>query len=420
MVALPTPFEAYQLDLGRLGVDDDLCAADSMWLLVAHCLSRFANQPETARLDLAGRCAMALQQFAASATDGDGDDSHPLDETALGDLGRLIEALQKYGERSGQEMLARAVLDMSARMSALGALTLAYTLVGSTREAVRGGTTRMTGLLLAEQARITRLLGQLDEAEGMYAAVRGLAERSGDLELEARSSLGSGVVAQRRGNYPKARECFERGLSAATRLGHRNLEAIAHQGLTITALGAQDYDGALRHGWETLNRVAGDSAREAEAFVNLANASMAAGYPRAALHALLRSLHHSKEHRVVVTALGNAALAAAQCGEVGMVEMLGARLERTMAESELPYENAYASYDYSKALDMIGQSVRADSFRDRVRAIAQERNFFELLHCLETDEPTRRTVPPLQRCELEETTQSVVRELETMECELLV
>ena len=421
MVALPTPFEAYRLDLNRIGSEEDFGPADSLWLLVTHCLSRFADQPETARLDLAERCAQALDQFAASAQEAVVVDGvKALDDASCSDLRQLIEGLSRFNERSGQEMIAKVVLEMSARMGALGALTLAYTLVGSAREAVHRVSERNRGLLLAEQARITRLLGNLDDAEGMYAMVRGMAERSGDLELEARSALGTGVVAQRRGNYPRARECFEHGLLCATRQGNRDLEAIAHQGLTITAMIADDYDGALRHGWETLNRVAGNPAREAEALVNLANASMAAGYPRAALHALLRCLKHSSEHRVVVPALGNAALAAARCGESGMLEILSARLERTMAESELPYENAYASYDLARALEAGGQWLRAERHRTLARAIAEERRFFELLHCLEADELTRRSVPTVQRRELDAATQFVVRELETMECELLV
>lgn len=421
MVALPTPFEAYRLDLSRLGSENDFGPADSMWLLVAHCLSRFADQPETARLELAERCAQALDQFAASAQEAVMEDGvKPLDDVSCGDLRQLIEGLNGFSERSGQELIAKVVLEMSARMGALGALTLAYTLVGSAREAVHRVSERNRGLLLAEQARITRLLGNLDDAEGMYAMVRGMAERSGDLELEARSALGAGVVAQHRGNYPRARECFEHGLACATREGNTSLEAIAHQGLTITAMIADDIDGALRHGWETLSRVAGNTAREAEALVNLANTSMAAGYPRAALHALLRCIKHSSEHRVVVPALGNAALAAARCGESGMLEILGARLERTIASSELPYENAYAAYDLAKALETAGQALRAERYRTLARSISEERGFFELLHCLEADELTRRAVPPVQRRELEETTRSVVRELETMECELLV
>ncbi|HJU73716.1 MAG TPA: tetratricopeptide repeat protein, partial [Gemmatimonadaceae bacterium] len=335
-------------------------------------------------------------------------------------LSQLIEGLRRYRERAGHELLAKTVLEMSMRMSALGALTLAYTLVGSAREAIENISDRTRGLLLAEQARVTRLLGQLDDAEAMYAMVRGIAERSGDRELEARSALGAGVVAQRRGNYPKARECFERGLACAAAEGQRDLEAIAHQGLTITALAKQDYDLALQHGWETLRRVTGNPGRESEALVNLANASMEAGYPRAALHALLKCLRYAREHRVILPALANATLAAARCGEVGMLEMLGSRLERAMVESKLPYENAYAAYDLARAYEAVGQNVRALTLRTRAKAIAQERDFFELIHCLEADELTRRTEPAVEPRELEEASQYVVRELETMECELLV
>ncbi len=419
MVALPTPFEAYQLDLGRLGVDDDLCAADSMWLLVAHCLSRFANQPETARLDLAGRCALALEQFAASAADADTEDSKALDEPALGDLARLIEALQKYGERAGQELLAKTALDMSAQMSALGALTLAHTMVGHARQAALHIPERTRGLMISEQARLMRLLGNLDESVALYAQVHAMGERARDEVLLARAAIGRGVIARVRGNYPSAHSFFTDALNRSEKAGSAELQRLAHQGLFVVAAMCESWDDALRHGWLTLVLGAGNPAHEAEALINLAHVSWGAGFPRAALHAVLKAMSSTTDQRMLLPALGTAVLAAARCDERAMLECLAERMERTVEASNLPFEEADALISLSLAFAQLGLTSRAESARCRAREIAEERGFHELVHKAERTELTRPVILTETR-ELSKNTREVVAKLETLEYELML
>ncbi len=420
MVALPTPFEAYRLDLSRISSEDDFGAADSMWLLVAHCLSRFADQPETARLDLAERCAQALEQFSATAQEAvDEDGVKPLDDTSLGDLTRLIEGLTRYGDRAGQELLAQAVLDISARMSAVGALTLAYTLVGSAREAVQHVPERSRGLLLAEQARVTRLLGNLDDADGLYAQLHGMGERSRDELLLARAAIGRGVVARVRGNYPKARAFFVDALDLSERAGSAELQRLAHQGLTVAAAVAEDWEEALRHGWLTLVHGAGNAEQECEALINLAHISLGAGYSRAALHAILKAIPNASDDHTRLPALGTAVVAAARSGERPLLEHLAAKLDNTAASSSLPYEAARALLSLSEAFDEIGRGARADSMRARARALAEKHEFHELVHVTESNELTRRVTAVGAR-ELDDQTREVVAHLEALEYELVL
>jgi len=419
MVALPTPFEAYQLDLGRLGVDDDLCAADSMWLLVAHCLSRFANQPETARLDLAGRCALALQQFAASATDADGEDGHPLDEPALGDLASLIAGLQRFSERSGQELLAKTVLEMSARMSALGALTLAHTMVGHARHAALQVPERTRGLMIAEQARLMRLLGNLDESAALYAQVHGMGERARDEVLLARASIGRGVIARVRGNYPSAHAFFTDALNRSEKAGSAELQRLAHQGLFVVAAMGESWDDALRHGWLTLVLGAGNPAHEAEALINLAHVSLGAGFPRAALHAVLKAMSSTTDQRMLLPALGTAVMAAARCGERSVLDCLADRMERTVDGSNLPFEGADALISLSRAYAELGLGARAESIGSHARAIAEAHGFHELVHKSEETKLTRPVIMTEAR-EIDEKTREVVSKLETLEYELVL
>lgn len=420
MVALPTPFEAYRLDLSRVGTEDDFGAADSLWLLVAHCLSRFSEQPETARLDLARRCAEALEQFAATAQEAVEEDGvKPLDDASLGDLSKLVDGLRRYADRAGQDALAKAVIGMSARITAAGALTLAYTMVGNAREAVLHLSERSRGLLLAEQARVARLLGQLDDAESLYGQLHGMGERSHDELLLARAAIGRGVVARVRGNYPKARAFFVDALALSERVGSAELQRLAHQGLTVAAAVAEEWDEALRHGWLTHVLGAGNAEQECEALINLAHISLGAGQARAALHAALRALPDARDDRTRLPALGTAVVAAARCSERSLLEAIATTVENTVQVSSLPYESARALLSLSQSFDQVGMATRADNVRARARAIAEAHEFHELMHVAESDEVTRRATA-LAASDLDEQSLEVVRNLESLEFELVV
>ena len=420
MVALPTPFEAYRLDLSRAGTEDDFGSADSLWLLVAHCLSRFSEQPETARLDLAERSAQALEQFATSTQDAvEQDGVKPLDPASLGELQKLIEGLHRYADRAGQETIAKAVIDLSGRVTAAGALTLAYTMLGHAREAVVQVSQRSRGLLLAEQARIARLLGQLDDAEGLYGQLHGMGERSQDELLLARAAIGRGVVARVRGNYPKSKAFFVEALTLSERVGSSELQRLAHQGLTVVAAVSEEWDEALRHGWLTLVLGAGNPEQESEALGNLAHISLGAGYPRAALHAILKAIPSYRDDRMLLPALGTAVVAAGRCDERSLLDHLTVKLDEHVANSNLPYEGARALLSLAQAFDEMGLPGRADSARSRARGMAEEHEFHELIHVAERDELARREVVTDAR-ELDQQTLEVVTSLESLEYELVL
>ncbi|MEW5918282.1 MAG: tetratricopeptide repeat protein [Gemmatimonadota bacterium] len=391
-----------------------------MWLLVAHCLSRFADQPETARLDLAERCAQALEQFASTADEAvELDGVKPLDEASLGELRCMIDGLKKYGERAGQEGIGKAVLDMSTRIAALGALTLAHTIVGNARQAVPGASTRTLGLLLAEQARVLRLLGNLDDADALYGQLHAIGERSLDDVLLARAAIGRGGVARHRGNYPKSRAFYSDALALAERAGTADLQRLAHQGLTVAAATTEDWDEALRHGWLTLVLSAGNLANEAEALNNLAHISLGAGQPRAAMHAVLKALPNLVEDRTQLPALGTALLAAGYCDDRSMVEHLATRLEAAVAKTKLPYEASYSLLSLAEAMDQVGMAIRAETVRERALEIALTHSFHELVHRAESAKLTRR-VTNEATSELEADSLHVVKNLEALEYELVV
>lgn len=419
MVALPTPFEAYRLDLSRAGTEDDFGSADSLWLLVAHCLSRFSDQPETARLDLAQRCAEALEQFAATAQDAvELDGVKPLDEASLGNLAQIVEGFRCFGERAGQEQLAQSVGEMSSSMVAAGALTLAHTLLGYARDAVQSASERSRGVLLAEQARMLRLLGNLDDAEALYGQLHAIGERAHNEYLLARAAIGRGVVARVRGNYPKARAFFSDALELSERAGSAELQRLAHQGLTVAAAVAEDWEDALRHGWLTLVHGAGNAEQECEALINLAHISLGAGYSRAALHAILKAIPGAADDHTRLPALGTAVVAAARCDERSLLETLAAKLEKAVAIASTPYEAARALLSLSEAYEQFGMHTRADSVRANARAIAEQHDYHELMHVAQEEEIARPVV--VEARELPEHAREVVCKLEALEYELVL
>ncbi|MGQ0537482.1 MAG: tetratricopeptide repeat protein, partial [Gemmatimonadaceae bacterium] len=387
---------------------------DSFWLLVAHCLSRFEDQPEAARVELAERCAYALEQFKESAPEAVAEDGvTPLDEVTLSELDRLVAGLKRYSVRSGQEQIASVVLDMSGRMVTLGALTLAFATVGSTREAVRAVSARTSGLMLAEQGRIQRLLGNLDEAEALYGQVRAMAERTPDALLRGRAAIGRGVIARVRGNYPKAREFFSEALEVGEAAGIAEVQRLAHHGLMIAAATGGDFDDALRHGWLAFVNAAGSPKDEGEALQNLAQVSLDAGYPRAALQSILKAMPNDDNLRVLLPGLATAAVAAGRCGELALLDTITARVERLVAASKLPFENASALISVARAQSEVGHRAPAQALRARAKAILAERNYHELEHRIESDELTASvTVQPRN---LDRDAREVVRSLEQLE-----
>lgn len=411
MLAPLSPLEAYRSDLDRHHRRSEFGNADTVWLLLAHCLGRISKAGDAVRDQLAMQSANALRDLSASAGE---DQAH--DEAHVSDLKMIIAGLSAIETRVGADSVSRACRGFAARMAESGALSVAFSVLGFARTVAADASDRERGLLVADQARIARQLGELDSADELYRVASAIGERSSDSELLARASLGRGVIARVRGNYPRSRTFFQHGLNLAVGAHSRELEFFAHQGLTIVTCVTGDADASIHHGWDAFRLAVGDVIREAESLVNLSQLCLEYGYARAALRGFVSALARTNLLRIRLAALGGAALAAGRLEEHALMGRIAREIAETTEGSALPYENAQALYHLSAGHLALGDEVSAERVRQEVQVIARARGYHELLHHVERDELARATRMADQR-ELASASKTVVSTLEAFEPE---
>ncbi len=411
MLAPMTPFEAYRTDLDRASQRSEFGTSDTVWLLLAHCLGRLAKAGTGVRAELAQQSAEALRDLLEGAEGAEG-----VDGAHLADLRLIVAGLAVMDSPSGADGVSRACRGFAARMAEAGALSVAYAVLGSARAAVTQACDRERGLLAADQARVARQIGEMETADELYRVAAMIGERAGDRELLSRSSLGRGVLARMRGNYPEARAHLSRGLSLAKQSDSTELEYWAHQGLTIVCGVIQDFDGALEHSWAAFGLSGGEAEREAESLNNLAQACLDAGYPQAALRVFLSALARLRSMRQRIPALGGAALAAGRCGDGNTLARLTREAEASVGQSGLPYENAHALMQLALAHMAVGDDLAAERQRRAAMLLAERHGFHELSISCERHALADVVKAPVLR-RLEVGNEGLVSDLESFETE---
>lgn len=406
MLVPEAPLDAYRSDLARDKSREDFGGADTVWLLTAHCLSRVARANAQDLTVLGNQCASALRDFTEPSTEGT-----PTPAVEIADLLLVVEGFGQLMTRNGADALTRGVRGMATRMADTGALSMAYTAVSLTRRVAEDACDRERGLLVADQGMVARLLGDLETAEELYRVSESIGEKSSDMVVLSRSYIGRGVIDRVRGNYPRSRVFFERALELAETVQARDLLRLAHQGLTICHAVTRNFDRGLQHGWATLQMADGDARREVEALGNLAQLCLDAGYPAAALRGYAAILGRAVSPRVVLSALGGAAIAAAQAREPGVLERAAAEITARASTSGLPYENAQALYQLAVAYAALGDTGLRDEFLRRARKLAKARGFFELLHKTEAALAEKAAKPPTASTSLTRTSRDVVNSI---------
>jgi tetratricopeptide (TPR) repeat protein len=391
MLAPLSPFEAYRSDLDRFCKRSEFGSADTVWLLIAHCLGRLSRVGEGVREQLAVQSADALRDLLETDEWVEDPTSH------VNDLRLIVGGLAVLDTQPGADAVSRAVRGFAARMAEAGALSVAYAVLGNTRACVAQASDRERGLLAADQARVARQLGELESADELYRVATMIAERASDNELLARSALGRGVLARVRGNYPKARVFFQHGLQMASVVGARELQYYAHQGLTIITGVTRDFDAGLEHGWAAFRLSDGDVTKESESLTNLAQLCLDAGYPAAALRSFLSALSRTSVLRVRLSALAGAALAAGQTGDQLRLRRLTDEIQQTVERSALPFENAHALQALAAAHTACGDEFTAERFRQETLRIARAKGFHELEITSERLEIARAAKTPAPR-----------------------
>ncbi|HEX6313362.1 MAG TPA: hypothetical protein VFZ73_00825 [Gemmatimonadaceae bacterium] len=411
MLVPEAPLEAYRTDLARDTAREDFGGADTVWLLTAHCLSRLARASAEDITVLGTQCASALREFTEPSSEGT-----PTPDAEIGDLLLVVEGLSNITTRAGADALTKGIRGMATRMADTGALSMAYTTVSLTRRVASDANDHERGLLTADQAMVARLLGDLEAAEELYRAAESIAERGSDMTILSRAYIGRGVIDRVRGNYPRSRVFFERALELAETVQARDLMRLAHQGLTICHAVGQNFDRALQHGWATLQLADGNEGREVEALGNLAQLCLLAGFPAAALRGYAAMLGKTASSpRMVLSALGGAAVAAAHAGESGVLDRVASEIGARVSTSGLPYENAQALFHLATAYAVTGDEMRRDDFLARTRKLAKARGFFELLHKTEAAELAKATQPAAHGRRLTPASETVVAALKEID-----
>jgi tetratricopeptide (TPR) repeat protein len=384
MLVPEAPLDAYRSDLARTRTQEDFGGGDTVWLLTAHCLSRLGRATFD-DLDLLGtQCASALRDFTDPSTGGSS-----LSESDVADLLLVVDGFSRVRERAGAEVLARGIRGMSRRMTEAGALSMAYTTIDLARRVADRAPDQERGLLAADQAMVARLLGDLEAAEELYRQAESVGDRSGDFVVLARAYTGRGVIDRVRGNYPRSRIYFERGLELAETAKSSELIRIANHGLMICHAIGKNFDRALQHGWTCYTMSLGDEALEIEALSNLAQLSLDAGYPSAALRGFAAVVGRTNSARVALASLGGVALAAAHTGERSVLDRAAAEIEARVSVSALPYENAQALCQLAAAYAATGLADRSESYRTAARKLAKARGFFEILHKTDSEQEAK-------------------------------
>lgn len=411
MLAPLSPFDAYRSDLDRFSRRSEFGSADTVWLLLTHCLGRLSRVGDGVREQLALQAAEALRDLIETS-------DVPADDTSghHADLRLIIAGLAVIDTPAGADAVSRACRGFAARMAEVGALSVAYSVLGYARSTVVQASDRERGLLAADQARVARQLGELESADELYRVSSLIGERAGDEELLSRSSLGRGVVARVRGNYPRARVFFQQGLQLAVSARARELQYYAHQGLTAISGVTRDFDQGLEHGWAAFRLSEADITREAESLTNLAQLCLDAGYPAAALRSFLSALARTSTLRIRLGALAGAVLAAGQTRDTERLERLKREILDSIERSALPYENAQALKHLAAACLATEDEVSAERYRQASLAIARAKGFHELEVLCERMEIARSAGRPSPR-DLERSNLDLVSTLEAFEPE---
>lgn len=412
MLPLQSPLEAYRADLSRNPNRTDFGRSDTVWLLVAHCLHRLSRAQGEARRSIAENCALAIGDLASTVSP-----DTPEEVEMLTQLARIRGGLPMIDTRAGASDVVASARALADQMAEAGALWLSYSALGHVRIAAATAATRDLGLAMADQAWVARSLGDLDSADDLYEGVAAAGEQHRERELQSRALLGLGVNARVRGNYPRARRCFQDGLEIATAAGLAELQSVGHQGLLIAAITAGDSDTALVHGWAAYELARGNCDREAELLINVSHVSLVAGYPQAALRGFLASLLRASSARFRLPSLGGAAVASARVGNRELVSTIARAAEDSLLSAGLPFESAGALRSLSEAYEVVGDAARAEDYRLRARALARKNGFFEIVLATEPKDTPAEAKPAASRRRLTRESLSVIESLEAMESE---
>jgi tetratricopeptide (TPR) repeat protein len=364
------PLAAYRRDVAHLG-GGALSNDDGAWMAAAIALDHVSRaDPDTRPALLVDLLALLeLATLGASAI-----------QLGTGALGG--------GVHTSSPIIAMARL-LAERMEDASAWHLALSVLAAAERLARGELIEQ-GRLDAQRARIQWKLGALDLAESNYRRLLRTGERSGTPELIARACVGMAALNQVRGNYPAVGEWASRAASIAEEAALRDVCALAHQLAMVSAGQRGDHELALLHGWTAFDAYRGDSTREAEMLLNLAQLLLTVREERAALVGFVAALERDPPLRIAFPAWGGVATSASLLTRRDLVVSASRHIKLLGASAGLHYARAFALAEAAVALNRVGAASKP--WHDAALEIAGRYGFHEIRFLLTDTDRARSAV----------------------------
>lgn len=372
-----SPTEAYASDLARLQRAAPLGPSDDAWLVLAHTLCRLADLPP----DEVSRIAPQAADVVAASAVAMGLSS---ESTALR-AARALRSVQHPRSRlaNGYDAMTELVVATQAvaeEQELAGAYGLAYVTLRAVLHAVGARVApRIQGNVLAQLGRASRQLGAMDVAGEMYEEAMSVGYECEAQDVIARALLGLAVMALTRGNYPAAREQFERALMNADRANDPELIRTAHHGLLNCGFASGDLDSAMVHGWNVLRLCIAPDSR-AEALMNMAEICRLTGEHDAAMRTYAVAMEWTSQHRVRLHAMSGALQSAIAINRVTEVQRYLAELDVLLPAMPDTYTRAAVGIEIADSLHRLGEATLASAQLRDALTLATEHGYHELVH----------------------------------------
>jgi tetratricopeptide (TPR) repeat protein len=385
------PAEAYARDLERLRQPGPIGPYDDAWVMLAHALSRSIGMPDAV---IRATAAEAADMIAVSAV-ASGLGRHSTIMRAASALRSLADPEAPGSQREEQVVaeLAVATQAVAADLEIAGAFELAYATLHSL---LRGFVTRLTprhqGNILAQLGRAARQLAAIDVAREMYEEAMAIGYDADAMDVVARAQLGLGVTALMLGNYPSAREHFQRAMLNADRANDPELLRSAHHGLFNCGFASGDLDAAMVHGWNVLRLCIAPDSR-AEALMNMGEICRMTGEHDAAIRTYAVAVEWTSSRRVRVHALSGALQSAVACGRLSEARRYLAELDVELPLTPDTYARAVVGVEIADSLHRLGDHAGAEAHLRDALALATANAYHEVAHRAEQASSTWNAAP---------------------------
>lgn len=377
------PAEAYAADIARLKRTGPLGPSDDAWLMLAHALSRFTQLS-----------AEELRRTAPQVADGVAVSAMASGLSALSTVMRAAAAIRTLENPfhrlpNGYDPVTELVVATQAvaeEQELAGAFGLAYATLHSLVQAFEDQmVTRMQGNVMAQLGRAARQLGATDVARESYELATVLGYECDALDVVARGLLGFGVLALTSGNYPSAREHFERALVNADLANDPELIRSAHHGLLNCGFASGDLDSAMVHGWNVLRLCIAPDSR-AEALMNMAEICRLTGEHDAAMRTYAVAMEWTSHRHVRLHAMSGALQSAIAVNRRSEALRLLAELEELLPTIPDTFTRATVGIEIAGSLRLLGDDRAAAAYRSDALALATAHSYHELVHRAEQAE----------------------------------